>query len=326
MKILFYDNSTLQTFDNSFVIFDRTPPHPYLALTWPTNQLSANTAEWHKDERSLIQERISVYFKDLTGLLGTTSGVYTGYDNLTQGFATSVSPVSTSNCTGGILVADNSSNYQNCYSVEDVGNANAPSVDRTFNLADIPIRPNDNEISNFHGDYSSLSSNRTNSTHGVFNDKYLQKFHIDLRLLDSSECPVRPLIGGQCAATLMPGNIFKVKLNTELSDLAGNIMSPHWLGGDFNTDANQTNTLPGETKSSFKTLERPYVASTDPIDGDNGTSLNINPRITFSLPTKNFVNSTNTYYKLYTTKSKGWIILTQIIPFQIQPVIHRHQV
>ena len=99
----------------------------------------------------------------------------------------------------------------------------------------------------------------------------------------------------------MPGNIFKVKLNTELSDLAGNIMSPHWLGGDFNTDVNDTNTLPGETKSSFKTLERPYVASTDPIDGDNGTSLNINPRITFSLPTKNFVNSTNDYYELYTT-------------------------
>ena len=78
-------------------------------------------------------------------------------------------------------------------------------------------------------------------------------------------------------------------------------MSPIWLGGDFNTITSQSNTLAGETSSSFKTLERPYVVSTDPIKGDNGTFLNKTPQITFALPSKNFVNSSVGYYKLYST-------------------------
>ena len=81
----------------------------------------------------------------------------------------------------------------------------------------------------------------------------------------------------------MPGNIFKVRLNTELSDLAGNIMFPVWLGGDINTITSQSNTLAGETSSSFKTLERPFVVSTDPIDGDNGTFLKISCNVSLLL-------------------------------------------
>ena len=50
---------------------------------------------------------------------------------------------------------------------------------------------------------------------------------------------------------------------------------------------------------SFKTVERPYVSNTFPADGSQGQLLNLNPRITFSLPTKNFIENTTSYYELY---------------------------
>ena len=86
--IYYCDNESLQTTDQSFVIFDRTPPKPYIALTWPETGTRARKTkelgvlEWNKDERSLITEEISIYFKDLSGLLDSTSGLYKGYDNL----------------------------------------------------------------------------------------------------------------------------------------------------------------------------------------------------------------------------------------------------
>ena len=124
-------------------------------------------------------------------------------------------------------------------------------------------------------------------------DRYLQTFRLNLWSIDKDECPVRPSeISNLCPAFLMPGNIFKVRLNQSLSDLAGNIMNPMWLGGKFNTSSQMTNTSAGESDSSFKTVERPYVSNTFPADGSQGQLLNINPRITFSLPTKNFIDNT----------------------------------
>ena len=61
------DSSEIGTTDNSFVVFDRTPPSMILT---PIG-----------DERSVIDEIVKLRFHDLTGLLSTTRNIYTGYDN-----------------------------------------------------------------------------------------------------------------------------------------------------------------------------------------------------------------------------------------------------
>ena len=76
------DNQTTQTTDGSFVIFDRTAPYPYLALTNPAVVIN-DPDRWNGNEKSVLTEIIELRFKDLTGLLAATdilSG-YTGYDN-----------------------------------------------------------------------------------------------------------------------------------------------------------------------------------------------------------------------------------------------------
>ena len=77
-------------------------------------------------------------------------------------------------------------------------------------------------------------------------------------------------------------------------------MNPMWLGGKFNTSSQMTNTSAGESDSSFKTVERPYVSNTFPADGSQGQLLNLNPRITFSLPSKNFIENTTPNHSLLT--------------------------
>ena len=219
-----------------------------------------------------------------------------------------------------VYLTDNSSNYTKCYPAMRFGDFSTGSGmfndNRTLSLLDIPIRPINNEIENFSGTrygYSESNAEGTTFNFGVTSDRYLQTFRLNLWSIDQDECPVRPSeISNLCPAFLMPGNIFKVRLNQPLSDLAGNIMNSMWLGGKFNTSSQMTNTSAGESDSSFKTVERPYVSNTFPADGSEGQLLNLNPRITFSLPSKNFIDNTTpnhsspytsyssySYYELY---------------------------
>ena len=158
--IYYCDNESLQTTDQSFVIFDKTPPKPYIALTWPeTGNRARKTKElgvleWNKDERSLITEEISIYFKDLSGLLDSTSGLYKGYDNLVFNNGSS-GLISTAKCSTSVYLTDNSSNYTKCYPAMSFGDFSTGSGmfndNRTSSLTDIPIRPINNEIENFSG-------------------------------------------------------------------------------------------------------------------------------------------------------------------------------
>ena len=281
----YVDNASIQTTDKSFVIFDRTPPKPYLALTNPYSK--DYSTRWVGNEKSVILEKIAIYFKDLTGILRYTdndnssasTGTYTGYDNFTGGYPSGGGVISTSNCNGGIHLTDNRSSFTECYSLIRVGkDEKLPNQVRLKELKDIHIRPSTTELGN---------SNGTDLADSILrNDTYLETFQIDQYTLDTSECPVRPSsISGQCPANLFPNSIIQAHIETPVSDLAGNIMAPVELGGNIST-------APGTTSASFKTLERPHVQATYPNDGDESVFLNINPRITFDLPSTNFRSNT----------------------------------
>ena len=98
-----------------FVVYDRTPPRAYLALVNPYHDNKPD--RWVKDEKSVINEKLSIYYKDLTGLLQYTdnnnsnpsTGTYTGYDNLTRGYGSLGLKLSPGNCDGAVQLKDNTS-------------------------------------------------------------------------------------------------------------------------------------------------------------------------------------------------------------------------
>ena len=242
------------TTDGSFVVFDRTPPSMLLTPI--------------ADEKSVIDEIVKLRFHDLTGLLSTTSSVYTGYDNFSGSSFYPSGPtdnMSTVYCNTPIELTDNRSNFTDCYPIFRVGKSNGnPSDNRTKALADIPIR---------WQSYDCCDTPRGKTT-----NNYRQSFEVVRNDLQTAECPIRP--SQPCRANLFPNSLIKAKLRTNISDLAGNILNPLEVGGDNITE-------------SFETYRRPFVRSHTPSDNETGVSVNINPTLTFNIPQTNNTSNDN---------------------------------
>ena len=243
-----YRINEIGTTDDSFVVFDRTPPS---IIITPTGS-----------EKSVIDETIKLRFHDLTGLLkkiDTVNG-FTGFDNFSGGSNYNSNSARTDNmsqsyCGTPIELTDNRSFFSDCYPILRVGRSDGnPTDNRTTTLENI----------DFHFNASSHIDPPRNYT----SDAYRQSFEIIRYNLQPEECPVRPSTG--CEANLFPDSTFLVKLRTPVSDLAGNVLNPTSIGGD--------------TTESFETYKRPFVSAHTPQDQDEGVSVNENPFIRFNIP------------------------------------------
>jgi len=289
------------TTDQSTVIIDKTPP---LVCSRPTANYGnvplrtgyCNADSCKGNDYSLItynpdngdnsdlafdkDTRIILALNDITGPLKTTSGSYTGKNNLSTN-ANSNPTYSSSNCSGTVKLTDNRSNYDNCSSLLDKFSENSYFVERTKNWKEI-----DNAYTHNNCDADILDSTLTNG--------YTEQYYLDPVEFNNNnqDCPIRP--STQCKASLWPNTIYKVIFDTELSDLAGNIHKP-----DNATINYPRGHLPGD----FRTLDRPKITATSLSDNpekgyQNGYSVdNIsyyqNPTFTFGTNSNNNISDNN---------------------------------
>ena len=207
-------------------------------------------------DKSLFTDNFSLLFQDLTGLLKTSASGYAGYDNFSHSNYNAVA-----DCSNEIYLTDNRSNYSNCYALSSVSFKD----NRTVSISNVP-------------------SNKS-SAGIVNNDAYRQSFLITPSYLADSGCPVRD--DGSCKVTLHPGALFKVKLVSSVSDIAGNILSPMEVGGD--------------TTSGFKTLEAPFVSDSSPDNTTTGVSRYATPSFVLDLPGTEFSSNMNAINSAYSS-------------------------